>query len=141
MITLSRTYFFSAAHRVEGHSKCGRLHGHNYEVVVQVDSDEKNDGQLVLDCVKMDSVVQPFIDSLDGYYLISQQNMDSDDPYVSAAINCREGRVLNVPTSSPEHIAEYLAKSLQGLILGDVVVMVHDTPTTSATYWCGGNHD
>lgn len=139
MITITRTYQFSAAHRVEGHTKCNGLHGHNYEVVVQVDSDEKNDGQLVLDCVKIDSVVQPFIDSLDGYYLISQQNMDADDPYARIALDYGDGRILSMPTSSPEHIAEYLAESFQGLMLGDVVVTVHDTATSSATYWCGGN--
>ena len=31
---------FSAAHRIEGHPRCGRIHGHNYRVCVEIAEDE-----------------------------------------------------------------------------------------------------
>lgn len=31
---------FSAAHRIEGHPRCGRIHGHNYRVCVTVAEQE-----------------------------------------------------------------------------------------------------
>ena len=35
-VRIGRTYTFSAAHSLEGHPKCGRVHGHNYKVEVCV---------------------------------------------------------------------------------------------------------
>ena len=30
---------FSAAHRIEGHPRCGRIHGHNYRVCISIRED------------------------------------------------------------------------------------------------------
>jgi len=37
---------FSAAHRIEGHPRCGRIHGHNYTVCIWLDEDKPMDIDL-----------------------------------------------------------------------------------------------
>ncbi|HLE81832.1 MAG TPA: 6-carboxytetrahydropterin synthase, partial [Dehalococcoidia bacterium] len=37
--SITKTYWFSAAHMLVGHPKCGRMHGHNYRVDVTVAAD------------------------------------------------------------------------------------------------------
>ncbi|NOZ89190.1 MAG: hypothetical protein GXO15_04610 [Crenarchaeota archaeon] len=37
---------FSAAHRIEGHPRCGRVHGHNYRVCVWLREEEPMDIDL-----------------------------------------------------------------------------------------------
>lgn len=137
MITVTRVYKFSAAHRVEGHSRCDRLHGHNYEVAVAVDIEESE--QLLLDCVKLDAVVMPLIDFVSNKYLVSSENISADDPYMDTAIERGDACILGTLTSTPEHLAEYFALRIRELTFGDVVVTVSDTNTSSATYWYGGN--
>jgi 6-pyruvoyltetrahydropterin/6-carboxytetrahydropterin synthase len=140
MITVTKKYEFSAAHMLEGHSKCGHLHGHNYVVTVEVDLEQEQDSQqMVLDCVLLDSVVQPVLDRLAGKFLISTENIRMKNPYINIAVDRSDGWVLGVPTTSPEHLAEYIATNIGELIFGDVTVTVHDTNNSSATYWVGGN--
>lgn len=138
MITITQTYKFSAAHRIENHSKCHHLHGHNYVMTVAVDVDEESD-QLVLDCVKLDAVVQPLIDFVSNTYLVSTENIRAKDPYVNIAIDRGDACLLGMLTTSPAHIAEYFALHIRELVFGDVVVTVNDTEASSATYWYGAN--
>lgn len=138
MITITQTYKFSAAHRIENHSRCGSLHGHNYVVTVAIDIDQESD-QLVLDCVKLDAIVNPLIDFVDAKYLVSTENIRAKDPYVDVAIERGDAAILGMLTSAPEHLAEYFASHIRELTFGDVVVTVNDTEESSATYWSGGN--
>lgn len=38
---------FSAAHSIPGHEKCGRLHGHNFRVEVEIEGEVKENGMVM----------------------------------------------------------------------------------------------
>lgn len=72
MITISRTYDFEAAHRLpnvpDGH-KCGRMHGHHYELTVEVSGNIDVGTGWFADFANIDAVVKPVVASLDHTYL------------------------------------------------------------------------
>lgn len=64
--TIVRTYTFEAAHflpNVATDHKCGRMHGHSYEVRVGVYGNVL--GGWVMDFADVDAVAKPIIDALD----------------------------------------------------------------------------
>lgn len=67
---IARRYAFSAAHRLphvpEGH-KCGRLHGHNYEVEIVVGAADPlpDPPGWIMDYAALDVLVAPLIAQLD----------------------------------------------------------------------------
>jgi 6-pyruvoyltetrahydropterin/6-carboxytetrahydropterin synthase len=66
-LTITKRYHFESAHFLpyvrEGH-KCKRMHGHNYEVEITVNTPIRGDG-FVIDFWDLDKVVQPLIDQID----------------------------------------------------------------------------
>ena len=60
---------FSAAHTIEGHPKCGRMHGHNYKVVVTLSADTLDKNGMIMDFSDVKKVVHMVVDKLDHTYL------------------------------------------------------------------------
>lgn len=113
--TIGKTFTFAASHRLDGlpdGHQCGRLHGHNYTVCVEIEADQPNENGMVFDFGDM-SVFREYLNS----------TMDH--------------RHLNdvVPVSPT---AEALARQLfdaAATLLGYVTaVTVWETPTCFATY-------
>lgn len=84
MFLISKDYRFSAAHRLEGHPKCGRLHGHNYLLQVWLAADELEDG-MVMDFNDVGSIIKDIVGDMDHRYLVSEENLQQEDIYVAAA--------------------------------------------------------
>lgn len=122
MWTISRDYSFSAAHRIEGHPKCGRLHGHNYKVRVTLSGYPSKNG-MILDYGDLDKVVKPIIEALDHRYLVSDSNERSVDEYGAIAIRIGDAARLLIEAST----AELLAKWLFTFIRHDVLAQYHET--------------
>lgn len=38
---------FSAAHSIPGHEKCGRVHGHNFRVEIEIEGDVRENGMVM----------------------------------------------------------------------------------------------
>lgn len=143
MYTVARDFEFSAAHRVEGHPKCGRLHGHNYKVNVELDSEIiPSDGMLV-DYGILKEIVQPLIDAMDHRYIVSISNKNANDLYAVVAMSKNEAFILNELASTAELLAKYIhdevVKALRARDPFDetleVSVEVQETTKTSACYW------
>jgi len=142
MYTISREYWFSAAHRIEGHPKCGRLHGHNYKVTVAIQSHSLPDNGMLIDYSELDAICKPIIESLDHRYLSSISNMRNDDPYGRIATLRGDAVELHVPASTGEHIAEFLWKRFWDALQesqcrcerGELSVTVSETPKSTALY-------
>jgi queuosine biosynthesis protein QueD len=146
--TISREYWFSAAHRIEGHPKCGRLHGHNYQVIVEITSDALQNGMIV-DYARLDNVLKPLFDRLDHRYLVSASNRGASDPYSSAAIVADRGSdiaALSVFATTAEMLAEWIGNRVEESLgelqelaqlefpLKLVRVVVCETPKSTAEY-------
>lgn len=75
MIKIEKKYYFYAGHRnKQAGEKCGRLHGHTYDVKCIFEFNEMKDGVTVL-FSDIDKLVEPIIKYYDHYFLLYQ-----DDP-------------------------------------------------------------
>lgn len=139
MISVRREFEFCAAHRLEGHKKCGRLHGHNYKVVVTVSApDVDQDTGMVMDFKDLKRVVEPIIDELDHRYMASVTNIAAKDPYEVTATERGDSILLDVSHTTAENIAGWLRRQivisiqLRGYAEHDVHVELYETPSSSA---------
>lgn len=69
--TLAKTFTFDAAHCLPGlppDHKCARLHGHTYEVELQVRGPVRENG-FVVDYADLAALWQPLFDEIDHRYL------------------------------------------------------------------------
>jgi len=139
-VTITRDYEFSAAHRIEGHPKCGRMHGHNYRVTVGITADSLMGG-MILDYGEMDKVIKPIIEQFDHHYMVSNSNLEANDPYFAAA-PVGDIAFTHTDASTAECLAERLCALISDAFLGtsniDVLfVQVDETPKSSAFYQRG----
>ena len=115
-ITLSKTFRFDAAHRLPrvpaGH-KCGRLHGHSYQIDVIVSGDVDPDTGMVIDFAEIERAWQPLHDVLDHYYLNEIEGLEN-------------------PTS--EILAEWIYRRIKPNLPCLSAIYVHETCTSSARY-------
>ena len=113
-ISITREYWFSAAHRLEGHPKCGRLHGHNYRLLVTITSDDM-DTQMgwIMDFGDLDKVVKPILDDVDHRYLVSEDNSVNGDPYFEAATGTDDCRLLPIMQTTAELLAQWFWDAIQ----------------------------
>jgi len=141
MTLISKEYHFCAAHRIEGHPKCGRLHGHNYRVVVELEGEIQEDG-MVMDYGILDVIVKPLVDTWDHRYLVSESNVRANDPYIEPAVALGHAVVLPVEASTAELLAYALACAIRVHLGSDGVVytnirrirvVIYETPKSMAS--------
>lgn len=137
-IGITREFSFCAAHRLMGHPKCGRLHGHNYRVIVGVvrASDPDLVDGMVIDFAELDRVVGPLIDSMDHRYLIGEEQQLANDPYIAPALEEQHGFTLNVNRTTAEELAHWFLDEINVMLLPElacVSVEVWETAKNSAT--------
>jgi len=72
MFTIRKMFSFSASHVLnglpEGH-QCGRFHGHNYVIIVELRSDLLDGTSFVLDYGKLDPIKNWIADTLEHRHL------------------------------------------------------------------------
>lgn len=143
MITITKEFKFSAAHTIIGHPKCGRLHGHNYRVLVTLGAEVLNDFSMVLDFSELSDIVRRnVIEPLDHRYIVSHANRADNDPYVKAARSADELVYLPVNQSTAECIATCIGELINSLLARTprensprcLEVTVWETDTGSATW-------
>lgn len=144
MYVISKEFDFSAAHRIEGHPKCGRLHGHNYVVTIELSAINLNVDSMILDYGVVKQIVKPIIDAMDHRYLVSQDNLFEHDAYALLAQEKGDAYVLPCAASTAELLAEFLEDTIRNEFLTfferkelpfDFTITVEESSTTSATYW------
>jgi 6-pyruvoyl tetrahydropterin synthase/QueD family protein len=139
--SISRTFTFCAAHRIEGHPKCGRMHGHNYVVTVSLEGQVNNSNGMVIDFGDVDAQVKPLIDAMDHRYLISNANLNAEDPYAEVAIEVGDDYHLNTLHSTAEFIAAHIHDRVCTKLhwtLDRCRVDVQETPRNTASFIYGG---
>ncbi len=74
VMIIEKKYHFYAAHRNKtAGEKCGRIHGHTYDVVVHIKIDKLNNGIGILFC-DIDSKIEPIIKEYDHYLLLHDKD-------------------------------------------------------------------
>ena len=138
MITIKRIYTFSAAHRLEGHPKCGRMHGHNYIVEVEASAVMRGDPiDWVMDFAVLDDIVRPVLDELDHRYIYGRHN-EQLCPYLETAISLGHAKMIPYYETTAENLVRYLEVEIGKTLrqVSDVVIeslTVHETARSSAT--------
>lgn len=114
--TLSKTFRFEAAHRLpfvpKGH-KCGRLHGHSYQIDLIVEGDVDPATGMVVDFAELTKAWQPLHAILDHYYLNEIDGLEN-------------------PTS--EVLAAWIFQRIKPALPCLSAVRVHETCTSSVCY-------
>ncbi|MBO4351143.1 MAG: 6-carboxytetrahydropterin synthase QueD [Proteobacteria bacterium] len=114
--TLSKTFRFEAAHRLphvpEGH-KCGRLHGHSYQVDVIIKGEVNPATSMVIDFAEITKAWEPMHNVLDHYYLNEIEGLEN-------------------PTS--EVLAQWIYVRMKRELPCLSAIYVHETCTSSARY-------
>lgn len=111
---ISKTFRFEASHILPRHpGKCSRLHGHSYQVDVEVRGRVDINTGFVMDYAVLKTFVQPIIEQLDHRHL---------------------NEYMCYP--SAENIAAYFAIRLQKDLedYGNFSVTIHETADTTATW-------
>ncbi len=62
---------FSAAHSIPGHKKCGKIHGHNFKVEVEISGRVKENG-MVMDFFDLKKIVNEVVAKFD-HTLLNEQ--------------------------------------------------------------------
>lgn len=62
--------YFSSAHFIVGHEKCSRLHGHNFQVRVEVETDELDPQKFVMDFIELKKIVKEVTNPMDHKLLV-----------------------------------------------------------------------
>ena len=114
--TWAKTFRVEAAHRLpfvpEGH-KCGRLHGHSYQIDLIVDGDVDPATGMVVDFAEITEAWQPLHAVLDHYYLNEIEGLEN-------------------PTS--EVLSAWIYKRIKPTLPCLSAVRVHETCTSSVCY-------
>jgi 6-pyruvoyltetrahydropterin/6-carboxytetrahydropterin synthase len=86
-VEIFKEFTFEAAHRLphvpDGH-KCGRLHGHSYQVTVHVEGAVDPHTGWIQDFADLSAAMRPLLDCLDHYYLNDIDGLDNPTSEVLA---------------------------------------------------------
>ena len=110
---------FSAAHRIEGHPRCGRVHGHNYRLCIWLREEEPM--EIDLDVLEE--------------WLRREVYGRMDHQYLNRVLAPLLGGGEELGTVTSEDIARLVAGWLEELYPGRVIrVEVCETPDLCASY-------
>jgi 6-pyruvoyltetrahydropterin/6-carboxytetrahydropterin synthase len=113
---LTKSFRFEAAHwlpRVPAGHKCGRLHGHSYEVVLGVEGEVHPEMGWVLDFAEIKRAFRPLLERLDH-----------------SCLNEIEG----LENSTAEMLAVWIYTRLKPDLPQLADVTIQETPSSAATY-------
>jgi 6-pyruvoyl-tetrahydropterin synthase len=86
---ITKRYHFYAAHRnKKAGEKCGRIHGHTYDVVCHFEFNQIIDGVTML-FSDIDKIVEPIVKQYDHYFLLYEKDSLAEllnlagEPYIS----------------------------------------------------------
>ncbi len=115
---------FSATHIIPMHSKCGRLHGHDYAINAVIEGDIGNNG-VIMDFISVKEFLRGIASELDHRVLIPRKDpgVRVTDDYVTYRIGNKEARfptcdcaLLDIEVASAETLAEFVLARLMAKV-------------------------
>jgi 6-pyruvoyltetrahydropterin/6-carboxytetrahydropterin synthase len=135
-ITVSKSFRFEAAHRLPWYDgPCKDLHGHSYEMRVELTGEPDSNG-MVVDFKEIKRVVGPLVDDWDHALLVSAE----DQELIDAAESLGSRYVLLPFDSTAENLTAYVAEFLlsdgraflRDNRISEVTVAIRETATCEA---------
>ncbi|WNJ17407.1 6-carboxytetrahydropterin synthase QueD [Pontibacter sp. G13] len=121
-VLITKKFRFESAHWLpgmpDGH-KCRRLHGHSFEMEVNVLGETNPETGLLMDFGDIKKVVKPYVEMLD-HYCINEIGEERDDD------------LLRNPSS--ENLAQWFFEQLQDKLPGLFSIIIHETCTSRCEY-------
>jgi 6-pyruvoyltetrahydropterin/6-carboxytetrahydropterin synthase len=111
---------FSATHIIPMHSKCGRLHGHDYAINAVIEGVLGKDG-VIMDFISVKEFLRGVASELDHRVLIPRKDpgVKIEGEYVTYAVGDKELRlpkcdcvILDIRVASAETLAEFVLSRL-----------------------------
>lgn len=129
---IEKKYYFYAAHRNKSAGeKCGRIHGHTYDVVCHYKFDTITNGITML-FSDIDKIAEPIIKQYDHTFLLWKE-----DPLVTILeINDEPFTELPFETSA-ENMAVWLFTEIKNAGLPIVKIELAETKTSNVIYETG----
>lgn len=137
---------FASAHMLTRHDKCARLHGHNYDIEVEVEG-KMDENNMLIDFGTFKTAVGKIVKKFDHRILIPDFNKDlkitTTDKQV--IVDTCEGRYYRFPREDvillplEATTVELLAKYFHSLIKKQypqfkITITMAETPTSVVTY-------
>ncbi|MFN3527575.1 MAG: 6-pyruvoyl trahydropterin synthase family protein [Candidatus Altarchaeaceae archaeon] len=116
------TKFFSAAHFLINHEKCGKIHGHNWKVIAYIDG-KVNEKGWVIDFIVLKKIIDEILDKYDHKLLLPNSlnfQIDEKDNIVAFEANEKKYKIpkddcviLNVNNITCENLSILLCSELK----------------------------
>ena len=138
-------YKFSSAHFIVGHEKCGRIHGHNFHVSVEI-SGPLDNHHFVVDFMDVKNAINETGDKLDHRILIpatakdliikeSRDNIDFSFNGKKYSVPKEDACLLPLPAITSELLAKYFHDVIAPRFKGyKVKVRIGETSSSFAEY-------
>ncbi len=125
---IEKKYHFYAGHRnKKAGKKCGRLHGHTYDIIIKLEFHEMQDAVTML-FSDIDLICEPIIKQFDHYFLLYEE-----DPL------CEMLDIINEPyrkvpfETSAENVAIHLFHEIK-ISLPIIEIQLSETKTSKIIY-------
>jgi len=111
---------FSATHIIPGHSKCGRLHGHDYAINASIEGEMGPDG-VIMDFISVKEFLRDVANELDHRVLIpaKDEGVRVEKDYVQYKLGDKELRLprsdcilLEIRVASAETLANFVLQRM-----------------------------
>lgn len=128
-MVIEKKYHFYAAHRnKEAGVKCGRIHGHTYDVVCHFKFDYR--GEINMLFSDIDNIVEPIIKRYDHYLIL-----DSKEHELIEALNSIKEEYIVVPfETSAENMAIFFFNEIASVKLPIVKIEINETKSSKVVY-------
>ncbi len=118
---------FSAAHWIEGHEKCDRIHGHEYYVSIKIYGKIMDDG-VIVDFSLVKKKVEEIIEELDHRILVPRSKVIREQGKLlivkkgdlEISLPKEDCKILDVRNVTAEELAEYIADRLYESLFKDL---------------------
>lgn len=111
---------FSATHIIPGHSKCGRLHGHDYAINASIEGEIGSDG-VIMDFISVKEFLRDVANELDHRVLIPSKDnrVTVGNDYVLYKLGDKELKLprsdcilLEIQVASAEALANFVLQRM-----------------------------
>ncbi|TFF85784.1 MAG: 6-pyruvoyl tetrahydropterin synthase family protein [Promethearchaeota archaeon] len=137
---------FSACHFLKEPLKCSRIHGHNYYVSVEIESN-LDENHFVVDFIELKQIVKSIVKPLDHFVLVPKYSKDlkitekNESVKVVTESNKKymfpkcDVKFLPLEATTSEILAKYIHSKLKELLPNKLItVRIEESKSTTAVF-------